>query len=364
MTALFESLSLRDVTVRNRIWLAPMCQYSVFAADGLPTSWHLAHLGARATGGFGLVMAEATAVVPEGRISPHDTGLWSDAHVDAWRPITGFLREYGATSAIQLAHAGRKASTSSPFAPERGGLLPAAGPGWDVVGPSPIAFDGLARPHELTVEEISAVVRSFADAAVRADHAGFDVVELHAAHGYLLHEFLSPLSNVRTDAYGGSLENRMRIVLETAAAVREAWPAGKPLFVRLSATDWVEGGWDVDGTVALSARLRELGVDLIDVSSGGSVPNAVIPVGPGYQVPFARSVRDEAKVATGAVGLITEPRQAEAILAAGDADAVLLGRVALREPGWPQRAAAELGVPREAAPYPPQYQRGAWPSGG
>jgi len=359
VSELFKPLTLRGVTARNRIWLAPMCQYSVLAQDGIPTDWHLVHLGSRATGGFGLVMAEASAVVPEGRISPEDTGIWSDEHIAPWRRITEFVKGQGAVAGIQLAHAGRKASTHGIFTDGTGALATEDG-GWEVVGPSAEAFTGLLEPRELSVDDIAAVVTAFADAAVRADRAGFDVVEIHAAHGYLLHEFLSPLSNKREDTYGGSFDNRTRIVLEVVDAVRAVWPGGKPLFVRFSASEWVEGGWTVEETGELSKLLGDRGVDLVDVSSGGNVANAEIKVGPGYQVPFAHQVRESSGVPTVAVGLITDPRQAENILVNGSADAVMLARAALREPAWPLRAAHELGLDPREAPYPKQYVRGAW----
>ncbi len=358
MTSLFDPITLRGLTVRNRIWLAPMCQYAVEAGDGVPTDWHLVHLGARATGGFGLTITEANAVSPEGRISPQDVGIWNDDQQAAWSRIVGFLHAQGASAGTQLAHAGRKASTFSPWRGE--GTIPATDGGWDAVGPSASAYQGYAEPHTMTVDEIAAVVEDFAAAAGRADAAGFDLVELHGAHGYLLHQFLSPLANRRTDAYGGSFENRTRLLVDVVDAVRAAWPAGKPLLVRLSATDWVEGGWTADETVELSAVLGEHGVDLVDVSSGGLDARQEIPVGPGYQVPFARDVRAKAGVATGAVGLITEPAQAQQVLDDGEADVVLLARVALREPAWPLRAAHELGVAAKDAPYPPNYARGAW----
>lgn len=358
MTSLFDPITLRGLTVRNRIWLAPMCQYAVEAGDGVPTDWHLVHLGARATGGFGLVVSEANAVSPEGRISPQDVGIWNDEQQAAWAHIVGFLHAQGAAAGTQLAHAGRKASTFSPWRGQ--GTIPAADGGWPASGPSAVAFQGYAEPHAMTTDEIAAVVEDFAAAARRADAAGFDVVELHGAHGYLLHEFLSPLANHRTDAYGGTFENRIRLLVEVVDAVRAAWPAEKPLLVRLSATDWVEGGWSADETVELSAVLREHGVDLVDVSTGGLDARQEIPVGPGYQVPFARDVRAKAGVATGAVGLITEPAQAQQILDDGDADVVLLARAALREPAWPLRAAHELGVAAKDAPYPVNYTRGAW----
>lgn len=359
VSLLFEPLTLRGVTARNRIWLAPMCQYSAFERDGMPSDWHVVHLGSRATGGFGLVMAEATAVVPEGRISPEDTGIWSDDHIAPWRRVTDFVRAQGAVAGLQLAHAGRKASTYSPFAGIAGSVPIGAG-GWQTVGPTSEAFTGYAAPHALSVEGIADVVRSFAEAAVRADQAGFDVVEIHSAHGYLLHQFLSPLSNRRDDSYGGSFANRTRIVVETVDAVRTVWPAHKPVLIRFSASDWVDGGWTVEETAELAAIVAEHGVDLADVSSGGVVAEAHIKAGLGYQVPFARTVREKSGVPTAAVGLILEPDQAEAILADGSADVVMFARAGLREPSWPLRAAHELGVPVSEAPYPKQYTRGAW----
>ncbi|GAA3620047.1 NADH:flavin oxidoreductase/NADH oxidase [Marihabitans asiaticum] len=357
--ALFEPITLRELTIRNRIWLAPMCQYSC-EGDGVPTDWHLVHLGARAVGGFGLILTEAAAVAPEGRISPQDAGIWDDTQRDAWRRVVDFVRAQGAAIGIQLAHAGRKASTYRPFAGEPKGAVPADDGGWPTLGPSSTPFEGLPTPREMTAQDIEGVVAAFADAARRADQAGFDVVEIHGAHGYLIHSFLSPLSNHRDDGYGGSLEGRARLLLEIVDAVRAVWPEGKPVLVRLSGTDWVDGGWDIEQTATLASWLTERAVDLVDVSSGGNVI-ADIPLGPGYQVPLASRVR-EAGVVTGAVGLITDPAQAEAILTGGHADAVLLARAALREPSWPQRAAAELGLTWREAPYPPQYTRGAWPT--
>ncbi|RCK70100.1 NADH:flavin oxidoreductase/NADH oxidase [Desertihabitans brevis] len=359
MSALFEPLTLRGLTVRNRIWLAPMCQYSVEARDGVPTDWHLVHLGARATGGFGLILTEATAVTPEGRISPQDTGLWDDRQRDAWRRVVDFVHDQGAAIGVQLAHAGRKASTYRGFAGEPTGSVPASEGGWVTGSATDQPFPGYAAPQALTTDELAEVVTAFADAARRAEQAGFDTVEVHAAHGYLLHQFLSPLTNTRTDGYGGDLAGRSRLLLEVVDAVRAVWPTEKPVLVRLSATDWTEGGWDAEQTVAVSRQLRQRGVDLVDVSSGGNVL-ADIPVGPGYQVPFARQVREQAEVASGAVGLITTPAQAEQVLTDGDADVVLLARVALREPSWPLRAAAELGVPWREAGYPAPYARGHW----
>ena len=351
MSVLFSPLRLRSLELRNRIAVSPMCQYS--SRDGLPSDWHLVHLGSRAVGGAALVVAEATAVTPEGRISPGDTGLWSDAQAQAWSRIARFVKEQGAAAGVQLAHAGRKASTDVPW---KGGLAVShdAG-GWTPVAPSAEAFaDGFPVPRALSVAEIHGVVEAFAAAARRALAAAFDCLELHMAHGYLVHQFLSPLSNHRHDAYGGSLENRMRLALEVARAVRAAWPEERPLLVRISASDWVEGGWDLEQSIALCRGLAQAGVDLVDCSSGGSVPHAKIQPGPGYQVPFAEAIRHRAGVKTGAVGLITEPAQAEAIVAEGKADVVFLARAMLRDPYWPLHAAQALGV---AGPWPVQYHR-------
>lgn len=348
---LFAPLTLRGTTIQNRVWVSPMCQYS--AVDGVPNDWHLVHLGAMATGGSGLVFCEATAVTPQGRISPADTGIYTDEQVSAWRRITDFVRAQGAVPGIQLAHAGRKASTQAPF--DGGGAAGVDEGGWaGVMAPSPLRFGRLPTPLELDRAGITEVVDAFARAALRAVEAGFEVVEIHGAHGYLLHSFLSPLSNARQDEYGGSFDNRVRMLVEVVDAVRAAWPAGRPLLVRLSATDWVEGGWDGDDTVALARRLAGHGVDLVTCSSGGSVPGADIPVGPGYQVPFAARVRAEAGMPAGAVGMITEPVQAEKIVSSGDADAVLMARALLREPRWPLRAASELGGD---VTWPKQYLR-------
>ncbi|HEY8369625.1 MAG TPA: NADH:flavin oxidoreductase/NADH oxidase [Thermodesulfobacteriota bacterium] len=351
MSRLFSPFRLRDIEFRHRVFVSPMCQYS--SEDGMPTDWHLVHLGSRAVGGAALIMVEATAVSPEGRISPDDSGLWSDRHAEAFRRITTFLKAHGAVPGVQLAHAGRKASTDAPW---RGGkpLAPSAR-GWQPVAPSAVPFgEGYPEPRELSRSDIDGVVAQFVDAARRALAAGFEVIELHMAHGYLLHSFLSPLANRRTDEYGGSLENRMRAPLAVAAAVRQAWPANRPLFVRISATDWVDGGFTLEEAVELSKRLAALGVDLIDCSSGGIVPWAKVPMAPGYQVPFAATIRREAKVPTAAVGLITAPEQAEQIVVTGQADAVFLGRELLRNPYWPLHASRALGAPLV---YPPQYLR-------
>jgi anthraniloyl-CoA monooxygenase len=348
---MFTPYEVRGVRLENRVVVSSMCQYS--AEDGTPGDWHLVHLGSRATGGVGLAMVEATAVTPEGRITPADAGLWNDAQAEAWAAVARLVKGRGAAAGIQLAHAGRKASTTPPW---RGGRAVSPGDGgWEPVAPSPVAFDeGYPTPRGLSVAGIAALRDAFADAARRALAAGFDVVEVHAAHGYLLHEFLSPLANTRSDAYGGSLENRMRLPLEVVRAVREAWPEGRPLFVRISATDWAEGGWDLPQSVELARCLRALGVDLVDCSSGGLVPHARVALGPGYQVPFAETIRREAGIATGAVGLVTEPAQAEAIVASGQADLVLLARALLRDPYWALHAAKALGVDVD---WPVQYLR-------
>ncbi|MGE0217206.1 NADH:flavin oxidoreductase/NADH oxidase [Mycolicibacterium sp.] len=358
MPQLFSPLTLRGATSRNRIWLPPMCQYAVTERDGVPTDWHLVQLGARAVGGFGLVMAEATAVTPQGRISPEDAGLWNDQQGEAWSRIVDFIHDQGALAGVQLAHAGRKAgsSTGAPwFDP---GAAPAAA--WETIGPSALAWNGFPAPRAMDTADIAAVVAAFATAARRAHAAGFDVIELHGAHGYLLHEFLSPLSNIRDDAYGGPFANRARFLTEVVTAVRAAVPDSTALVVRLSATDWIDGGWQLDDCVALAAALGDHGVDLIDASSGGLDERQTIPVAPGYQVGFAEQIRARAGIPTGAVGLITEPDEAEEVIASGKADIVSIGRAALREPAWPLRAAFELGLPRSEAPYRPAHLRGAW----
>ncbi len=348
---LFTPLKLRDVEFRNRVFVSPMCQYS--CEGGLASDWHLVHLGSRAVGGAALVIAEATAVTPEGRISPSDLGLWSDAHADALRPLVRFIKAQGAAAGIQIAHAGRKASTAPPW--DGGGTVGPDRGGWTPVAPSPEPFGpNSPAPHELTPGDIERLVGEFGDAARRARAAGFDVLEIHAAHGYLLHEFLSPLTNLRTDRFGGDFERRLVFPLAVVARVREIWPASQPLFVRISATDWMEGGWSIADSVALARRLKTLGVDLVDCSSGGAVSHAKVPVGPGYQAPLAAAIRQEAGIATGAVGLVTSPEQAEQILATGQADAVLLARELLRNPYWPLMAARRLGA---AVEWPKQYLR-------
>ena len=353
---LFTPLAIRDVTLRNRIVVSPMCQYS--CRDGLANDWHLVHLGSRAAGGAGLVFGEATAVMPEGRISPADMGLWSDAHTAALAPVAAFIRRLGAVPGIQLAHAGRKASCRPPWE-GRSKIWPSEEGGWPCQAPSPLPFaPDEPPPQALDAAGIEAVKEAFVQAARRAVAAGFAVVELHAAHGYLLHQFLSPLSNQRDDAYGGGLPGRMRLTLETASAIRDVIPGGMPLFTRISATDWMPGGWDLEQSVALARELAARGVDLIDVSSGGLVPDAVIPAAPGYQVPFAAAVRERVGVPTSAVGLITEPAQAAAVIASGQADLVQLGRAMLHDPYWALHAAQTLGAqPDWPLPYGYAFHR-------
>ncbi|MFF9055809.1 NADH:flavin oxidoreductase/NADH oxidase [Streptomyces erythrochromogenes] len=355
--ALFEPYTLRSVTVPNRVWMAAMCQYSAEAFGpnaGVATDWHFAHYAARATGGTGLIVQEATAVSPEGRISPYDLGIWNDTQVEALRRITGFLKAQGTVPGIQIAHAGRKASTDRTWT--GGGPVGPDAHGWQAVAPSAVPFaESHQVPHELTADEIAEITGQFAAAAGRALAAGYEVVEIHGAHGYLIGEFLSPHSNKRTDAYGGSFENRTRFALEVVDAVRAVWPEELPLLFRISATDWLEEeGWTADETVRLARLLQEHGVDLLDVSTGGLAPGVTIPVGPGYQVPFAARVKAETTLPVAAVGLITEPEQAEKILANGEADAVLLGRELLRDPFWARRAAEELGA---SIRTPDQYHR-------
>ncbi|WP_154605338.1 NADH:flavin oxidoreductase/NADH oxidase [Arthrobacter sp. AQ5-05] len=351
---LFAPITVRGITVRNRLWVTPMCQYSAEQRDGVPTDWHLVHLGSLARGGAGAVFTEATAVVPEGRISPQDLGLWNDSQRDAFSRITAFIHSQGAAAGIQLAHAGRKASTFRPWDVRRG-TVPESDGGWRTFAPSAVAFPGYVQPGEMTAEDIGGVAAAFATAARRAVEAGFDLIEIHAAHGYLLHEFLSPLSNTRTDHYGGSLENRARALLETVDAVRAEVGPDLPVLVRFSATDWVDGGWTVEDTVAVARWAAAHGADMADVSSGGNVPAPHLPVGPGYQVPFATAVRTQAGVPSIAVGLIEEPHQAEQIVATGLADVVMMGRALLRDPNFPLRAAAALGIEIDYAPQ--QYHR-------
>jgi 2,4-dienoyl-CoA reductase-like NADH-dependent reductase (Old Yellow Enzyme family) len=354
MPHLFDPLSIRELTLPNRIVVSPMCEYS--SVDGFANDWHLVHLGSRAVGGAGLVMTEATAVAQEGRISPEDLGIWSDDHIEFLTRITRFIHSQGSVAGMQLAHAGRKASTYRPW-DGSGAVLPESG-GWkNVVAPSAIPFaDDYPMPQALNHEGIRAVVQAFATAAARARQAGFRVIEIHAAHGYLISEFLSPLANRRTDEYGGSFENRIRLLLEVVAAIHGTWPERAPLFVRISATDWAEGGWTLDESVELARRLKNSGVDLVDCSSGGNVAPAQIPVGPGYQTPFAERIRREAKILTGAVGMITAPAQADHIIRTGQADVAIIAREFLRDPYWPLRAGRELGHP---VPWPVQYVRAA-----
>ncbi|MEU3724265.1 NADH:flavin oxidoreductase/NADH oxidase [Streptomyces sp. NPDC031705] len=358
-TALFQPYTLRSVTIPNRVWMAPMCQYSAEASGphaGVALDWHFAHYAARATGGTGLIIQEVTAVSPEGRITPYDLGIWNDTQVEALRRITAFVKSQGAVPGIQIGHAGRKASTDRPW--KGGGPVGPEAHGWQTVAPSAVPFDeGHPVPHELTAERIREITGQFAAAAERAAAAGYEVLEIHGAHGYLIGEFLSPHSNKRTDSYGGSFENRTRFALEVVDAVRAAWPEEVPLLFRISATDWLEeGGWTADDTVRLAGLLQEHGVDVLDVSTGGLAPHVKIPAGPGYQVPFAARVKAETTLPVSVVGLITEPEQAEKILANGEADAVVLGRELLRDPYWARRAATELGA---EVRMPDPYHR-AW----
>jgi 2,4-dienoyl-CoA reductase-like NADH-dependent reductase (Old Yellow Enzyme family) len=354
MAHLFEPLAIRGVTLSNRIVVSPMCQYS--SRDGLANDWHFVHLASRAVGGAALVFTEAAAVLPEARISPQDLGIWSDAHAESLAPIVRFIRQQGSLAGMQLAHAGRKASTQRPW--EGMSAVPPSAGGWeDVVAPSAIPFSPTyPHPKALSVERIHSITRAFAEAAERARSAGFQVIEIHAAHGYLIHEFLSPLSNHRNDQYGGSFENRTRILRETVTAVRKVWPDDLPLFVRISATDWADGGWDVEQSVELARELKRLGADLMDCSSGGNVSHAKIPVGPGYQTAFAERIRREADIMTGAVGMITGAVQADHIIRTGQADIVLLAREMLRDPYFPLRAGREL---RQPISWPVQYLRAA-----
>lgn len=353
MPSLFDPFKLRDISLRNRVGVSPMCQYS--SKDGEANDWHLVHLGSFATGGAALIIAEATAVDARGRITPGDAGIWADKHIEPLARIVRFLKLHGAVAGIQLAHAGRKASAARPW--EGGHHLSPAQGGWDIIAPSALAFgDGLDRvPTEMTAADMASVRQAFVDAAKRSLLSGYEWLELHAAHGYLLHSFHSPLSNWRTDQYGNSFENRIRFTLEVVRAVRAVWPERLPLTVRISATDWTERGWTIEDSVALAKKLKEEGVDLIDCSSGGIAPGIKIQTGPGYQVPFAEKVRREASIATAAVGMITEPKQADAIIGEGKADIVLLAREFLRDPHWTARAAKELGVNAQLMPI--QYGR-------
>jgi len=351
MAKLFEPLKLRSLELKNRIGVSPMCQYS--SEDGFANDWHLVHLGARAVGGAALVITEATAVSPEGRITPHDLGIWKEEHLEKLHQITSFIKNHGAIAGIQLAHAGRKASHHRPW--DGGAALTAAEGAWPTLAPAALPFkDAEPAPLALDKQGIIDLTMDFKQAAARALKAGYQLLEIHAAHGYLLHEFLSPLSNNRTDEYGGSFENRIRILLEVTDGIRSVWPDELPLFVRLSASDWKEGGWTVEDSVALSRKLTEHGVDLVDCSSGGNVPGVRFPVGALYQTPFAEKIRREAGIKTAAVGLITTPRECEHIVASGKADLVLLARQSLRDPHFPLHAARELGVD---LPWPVQYDR-------
>lgn len=351
MSTLFSPVTIGPIEFPNRAWVPPMCQYS--AVDGLFQQWHGVHYAAMVVGGYGLVMVEATAVSPEGRISPQDLGIWNDEQATVLAHVPEFGHEYGVKVGIQLAHAGRKASVDTPW---RGGSsLDVGDGGWQKVGPSPIAFEGYHAPREMTAADIRQVVADFAVAARRAVQSGFDVIEVHVAHGYLLHQFLSPIANQRTDQYGGSLENRMRLTTEVVSAVRAEVPTDRALFARLSCTDWVEGGWDVEQSVTLARELHARGVDLIDCSSGGLTAAQQIPIGPGYQVPLARTVAAETGAPVSAVGMITTGRQAEEILSDGLVSAVMIGRATLGNPRWPYQAAADLG---DTIPWPDQYARG------
>lgn len=354
MSKLFTPLHIKSVQLKNRITVSPMCQYS--SVDGFATDWHLVHLGSRAVGGAGLIIAEATAVSPEGRISPQDLGIWKEEHLEKLKQITSFITAQGTVPGIQLAHAGRKASTNVPWE-GRGGIAIENG-GWQVVAPSAIAFaDNYPMPAALDQNGIKKIIRDFTMAAARAAQAGFKVIEIHAAHGYLVHEFLSPLSNQRTDEYAGSFNNRIRLLLEIIAGVQTVWPNDLPLLVRISATDWAEGGWDLEQSVALARILQQQGVDLIDVSSGGLVNYQQVPVGPAYQLPFASRIRKDTGILTGTVGMITTSTQAETILVNGDADLIIMARKVLRDPYFPLRAAHELNANTN---WPVQYERAKW----
>lgn len=351
MAKLFEPLSIRSVTLKNRIVVSPMCEYS--SVDGFANDWHLVHLGSRATGGAGLIITEACAVSPEGRISPADLGIWKDEHTSELKRITNFIKQQGAVAGIQLAHAGRKASCAEPW--NGGQQIGLNDGGWQVVAPSEIPFkEGTMTPQALDKNGIQKVIDDFTSAAKRSYEAGFEIIEIHAAHGYLLHEFLSPLSNQREDEYGGSFENRVRIVLEIVSAIQTVWPGKLPLFIRISATDWVEGGWELADSIKLAALLKEKGVDLVDCSTGGNIGHAKIPLQPGYQVPFAEAVKNEIQILTGAVGLITDAKQAEEILVSGKADLIFIAREMLRDPYFALHAASIL---QQDIEWPLQYQR-------
>ena len=352
MSKLFLSLKIRNIELKNRIAVSPMCQYS--SVNGFPNDWHLVHLGSRAVGGAGLIFTEATAISPEGRISPDDAGIWNDDQANAYKRITSFIKSQNSVPGIQLAHAGRKASTYSPW--KGSGKVVVENGGWQTIAPSAIPFaDNFPHPKEMDDNDIKLVIDQFKEAALRSIEAGFKVIELHFAHGYLVHEFCSPISNQRKDNYGGSLENRCRLAIEITKSVREIIPDGTPLFVRISSTDWVEGGWDIDQSVQLTKWLKEVGVDLIDCSSGGNVPNAKIPASPGYQIPFAEKIKNEVGILTGGVGLITTAEQAEEIISSGRADIVLLAREMLRDPYWALHSAKKLNV--DLTDWPNQYLR-------
>lgn len=352
MSSLFSPLKIRSIELKNRIAVSPMCQYS--SVNGFPNDWHLVHLGSRAVGGAGLIFTEATAVSPEGRISPDDAGIWNDDQANAYKRITSFIKSQNSVPGIQLAHAGRKASTYSPW--KGSGKVAVENGGWQTIAPSAILFaDNFPHPKEMDDNDIKLVIYQFKEAALRSIEAGFKVIELHFAHGYLVHEFCSPISNQRKDNYGGSLENRCRLAIEITKSVREIIPDGTPLFVRISSTDWVEGGWDIDQSVQLTKWLKEVGVDLIDCSSGGNVPNAKIPASPGYQIPFAEKIKNEVGILTGGVGLITTAEQAEEIINSGRADIVLLAREMLRDPYWALHSAKKLNV--DLTDWPNQYLR-------
>lgn len=357
---LFEPLNLRSLQIRNRIFIAAMCQYSCEFQDGIVNQWHVVHLGSRAVGGAGMIISEATAVTPEGRISPWCPGIWNFDQVAAWAEVNAFAHSQGAKTAIQLAHAGRKASSYREWSGPGSGSVPQELGGWKTVSATEEAFDGYEPPRRLRVSEIKELVKDFADAAKRSILAGFDAVEIHAAHGYLIHQFLSPLSNQREDEYGGSLENRARFLLEIVAAVRATLGHNIPLMVRFSATDYKEGGWDKEQTAIVAKWCAEAGADLFDISSGGLITGVQIPTGPGYQVPLAQFVADEVERPVGAVGQITDAHQAEEILQKGDVEVILIGRASLRDPYWPLRAAHELKA--EINYWPPQYRRGKWPN--